>query len=178
MNPEEQLAMLEQTTNLKNQVGMINNEMSSLITNVQYLSQKCETEQDPEAKAKLKQQLDDSMGILLALQSTSTKIMQKLESFDLESFEIENSTPNTQAGVVNPTSETEEDALKKLSEMEQNLEEMRILKEIQEMEQEKAMLEKILAHRQEQRSQLIENPGKITHHQKSDFSEPEPEPVP
>lgn len=164
--------MLEQTTNLKNQVTMINDEMSNLITNVQYLSGKCDQEQDPAAKLKLQQQLDDSMTVLLALQSTSKKIMEKLDSFDLDGLELNNAEATTQSAIgkspekpeladienydqSDPDFDPREyEALKQMSEMEQNLEEMRILKEIKDMEAEKTMLEKILKHRQDQRDQL------------------------
>jgi hypothetical protein len=174
MNHEEQLLMLQQTTSLKNQVTMINDEMANLITNVQYLSGRCDQEQDPAAKLKLQQQLDDSMTVLLALQSTSKKIMEKLDSFDLDGLELNNAEATTQSAIGKspdkPDYSNKEDyqqddpdfdpreyeALKQMSEMEQNLEEMRILKEIKDMEAEKLMLEKILKHRQDQRDQLTD----------------------
>jgi hypothetical protein len=174
MNHQEQLLMLQQTTSLKNQVTMINDEMANLITNVQYLSGRCDQEQDPAAKLKLQQQLDDSMTVLLALQSTSKKIMEKLDSFDLDGLELNNAEATTQSAIGKspdkPDYSNKEDyqqddpdfdpreyeALKQMSEMEQNLEEMRILKEIKDMEAEKLMLEKILKHRQDQRDQLTD----------------------
>merc|ERR1712183_149301 len=112
------------------------------------------------------------MGVLQDLKNASEKIMGKLDVFsnlealvteklekkgytELEDKENQNPAPIEDApeekekqapeGEVRELTEDELEQLKQLEEMEKALEEMKMLRAIKEMEQEKAMLEELLA---------------------------------
>merc|ERR1711935_435747 len=60
--------------------------MNSLIINVQHLSKRCDSEQNPETKLKMMLELEQSMKILQGLKEASTKIMTRLDLFCEEDY--------------------------------------------------------------------------------------------
>jgi len=152
--------MANETARLKDHVVTINTEMNSLIINVQQLSKRCDTEQNPETKLKMMLELEQSMKILQGLKEASSKIMSRLDMFCDEDYitqmmqeeEDQDEVSEKKPEIIE---HTEKDNLDN-EEYDEDFEEMdedelKMIQEIKRMENEKAMMQQSLLLKKQQR---------------------------